>query len=203
MRVLAYRIQAAAFGDLDRAILRRLRQPREEAFESRNARPFASRRPTTRDGVGLKPGALLVREWNGRLERVMILDDGYAWNGGVYHSLSQVAKAITGTNWNGHRFFGLRAVRKSASNRKQSATSRPKPLLDIGVSPTLPAVALATPERSPPFATKESDPPSPNELVLRPSSEGGPKARQIGPRKDPRSDPSGAPRQAQAAQDVR
>jgi len=43
------------------------------------------------------------------LERVMILDDGYAWNGGVYHSLSQVAKAITGTNWNGHRFFGLKA----------------------------------------------------------------------------------------------
>ena len=73
----------------------------------------------------------------------MVLDDGYAWNGGVYHSLSQVAKAITGTNWNGHRFFGLRAVRKSASNRKQSATSRPKPLLDIGVSPILPAFAPA------------------------------------------------------------
>ena len=143
MRVLAYRIQAVAFGDLDRAILRRLREPREEAFELRDARPFASRRPTTREGVGLKPGALLVREWNGRLERVMILDDGYAWNGGVYHSLSQVAKAITGTNWNGHRFFGLRAVRKSTSNRKQSATSRPNPLLDIGVSPTLAAFAPA------------------------------------------------------------
>jgi hypothetical protein len=53
MRVLAYRIQAVAFGDLDRAILRRLHEPREEAFESRNARPFASRRPTTREGVGL------------------------------------------------------------------------------------------------------------------------------------------------------
>jgi Protein of unknown function (DUF2924) len=55
--------------------------------------------------------ALLVREWNGHLERIMILDDGYAWNGCVYRSLSQVAKAITGTNWNGHRFFGLKAVR--------------------------------------------------------------------------------------------
>ena len=41
----------------------------------------------------------------------MVLDDGYAWNGCVYRSLSQVAKAITGTHWNGHRFFGLKAVR--------------------------------------------------------------------------------------------
>src|SRR5271166_1554662 len=106
IRVLAYRIQAAAFGDLDRTILRRLRAPRG---------------PTTREGVGLKSGALLVREWSGRLERVMVLDDGYAWNGCVYRSLSQVAKAITGTNWNGHRFFGLKAVRSGAPNRKRSA----------------------------------------------------------------------------------
>ncbi len=113
---LAYRIQAAAFGDLDRAILRRLHEHREEAFESRDARPFATRGPTTREGVGLKSGALLVREWNGRLERVMILDDGCAWNGCVYRSLSQVAKAITGTNWNGHRFFGLKAVRTGATH---------------------------------------------------------------------------------------
>ena len=52
----------------------------------------------------------------------MILDDGCAWNGGVYRSLSQVAKAITGMNWNGHRFFGLKAVRTGTSNRKRSAT---------------------------------------------------------------------------------
>ena len=133
LRVLAYRIQAAAFGDLDRAILRRLHEHRDEAFESRDARPFATRGPTTREGVGLKSGALLVREWNGRLERVMILDDGYAWNGCVYRSLSQVARAITGTNWNGHRFFGLKAVR-TGSNRKRNVTPRPDSLLDIGVS---------------------------------------------------------------------
>ena len=70
----------------------------------------------------------------------MVLDDGYAWNGCVYRSLSQVAKAITGTNWNGHRFFGLKAVRNGASNRKRSATPRPNPLLDIGVSPALAAL---------------------------------------------------------------
>ena len=47
----------------------------------------------------------------------MVLDDGYAWNGCVYRSLSQVAKAITGTNWNGHRFFGLKAVRRRSQGR--------------------------------------------------------------------------------------
>jgi hypothetical protein len=64
--------------------------------------------PQTREGLGLKAGALLVREWNGRLERVMILEEGFAWNGQTFGSLSQIAKAMTGTTWNGHRFFGLR-----------------------------------------------------------------------------------------------
>jgi hypothetical protein len=116
-RVLAYRIQAAEFGDLDRAILRRLREPRDQAYESGGKRPFATRGPTTREGVGLKAGALLVREWNGHLERVMVLDDGFAWDGGVYPSLSQVAKAIRGTNWNGHRFFGLNAIRSGKRSK--------------------------------------------------------------------------------------
>jgi hypothetical protein len=56
----------------------------------------------------LRVGALLVREWNRRLERVMILQEGFAWNGQKFGSLSQIAKAMTGTTWNGHRFFGLR-----------------------------------------------------------------------------------------------
>ena len=151
MRVLAYRIQAAALGDLDRTILRRLR---DDARELGDARPFAPRGPPTPEGVGLKSGALLVREWSGRLERVMVLDDGYAWNGCVYRSLSQVAKAITGTNWNGHRFFGLKAVRNGAPNRKRSATPGPNPLLDIGMTPTLAGFAPAMPDGSPPLATK-------------------------------------------------
>ena len=66
MRVLAYRIQAAAFGDLDRAILRRLREGRDQASDSVSARPFAIRGPTTREGVGLNSGSLLAREWKGR-----------------------------------------------------------------------------------------------------------------------------------------
>ena len=71
--------------------------------------PFKTRSPRTRDGTGLNSGALLVRGWRGKLEKVMVLDEGFAWNGQTFGSLSQVAKAITGTSWNGHRFFGLRS----------------------------------------------------------------------------------------------
>ena len=77
---------------------------------SSDLHPFEARIATTREGTKLKAGALLAREWNGRLERVMILDKGVAWNGETYGSLSQVAKAMTGTSWNGHRFFGLRTA---------------------------------------------------------------------------------------------
>ena len=104
MRVLAYRLQADAFGGLDKSIQRMLRSNREEGI----AVPFDRRAPQTREGVGLKAGALLVREWKGQLERVMVLEDSFAWNGQTFGSLSQIAKAMTGTNWNGHRFFGLR-----------------------------------------------------------------------------------------------
>jgi hypothetical protein len=78
--------------------------------------PFDRRAPQTREGVGLKAGALLVREWNGKLERVMILEEGFAWNGQTFGSLSQIAKAMTGTTWNGHRFFGLRQGKTSATD---------------------------------------------------------------------------------------
>jgi Protein of unknown function (DUF2924) len=80
-------------------------------------RPFASREAATNDGVNLKAGALLVREWNGALQRVMVLEKGFAWNGKTYSSLSQIAKAITGTSWNGHRFFGLRPARSGAGDK--------------------------------------------------------------------------------------
>jgi hypothetical protein len=110
MRVLAHRLQAAAYGDLDKATLRRIRR---SASRDGETMLFAPREPATREGVKLKPGALLVREWNGRLHRVMVLDEGFAWSGATYSSLSRVAKAISGTNWNGHRFFGLRKAREA------------------------------------------------------------------------------------------
>jgi hypothetical protein len=114
MKILAYRIQATAHGGLDKETLRVLRQPNGQRLASSDLHPFEARIATTRDGTKLKAGALLAREWNGRLERVMILDQGVAWNGGTYGSLSQVA-AMTGTSWNGHRFFGLRTARSDRS----------------------------------------------------------------------------------------
>jgi len=64
--------------------------------------------PSINDVGQLKPGTLLVREWQGRLHRVMVLADGFSWNGKTLGSLSEVARAITGTRWNGWLFFGLK-----------------------------------------------------------------------------------------------
>jgi hypothetical protein len=76
-KVLAYRLQSDAFGDLDKSIRRILRSEKEDGVGA----PFDRRLPQTRAGLGLRAGALLVREWNGRLERVMILEEGFAWKG--------------------------------------------------------------------------------------------------------------------------
>jgi len=102
-RVLAYRLQADAFGDLSDAIRRTL-----ERFGAQCSRRVgqagADGSPCRRR---IKPGSILVREWDGRLQRVMALEQGFAWDGKTYPSLSQVARAITGGHWNGPRFFGL------------------------------------------------------------------------------------------------
>lgn len=52
----------------------------------------------------VRPGTMLGREWKGRMHRVAVLSDGFAWNGKTYPSLSRIAHAITGTRWNGPRF---------------------------------------------------------------------------------------------------
>jgi Protein of unknown function (DUF2924) len=111
MRVLAHRLQADVFGRLDTSIQRMLRCNKERDA----ATAFDRRAPQTCEGLGLKAGALLVREWKGRLERVMILEEGFAWNGQTFGSLSQIAKVITETTWNGHRFFGLRQGKTPAA----------------------------------------------------------------------------------------
>jgi hypothetical protein len=102
--VLAYRLQADELGDLDPATARLLKQVASGGTlgATRLAEEFSRR------GTELKPGTILMREWNARAYRVMVVERGFAWNGQTYASLSKVAFAITGTNWNGPRFFGLR-----------------------------------------------------------------------------------------------
>jgi hypothetical protein len=68
LRVLAYRIQAGELGDLDKASVRSIRAPQGDAIEFAGS-PFRKRRPRTRDGIDLNPGAILVREWQCKLER--------------------------------------------------------------------------------------------------------------------------------------
>ena len=67
-----------------------------------------------RKRVDLTPGTVLVREWDRQSHRVMVLADGFAWKGQTYDSLTKVAFAITGTRWNGPRFFGLRDKQATA-----------------------------------------------------------------------------------------
>jgi hypothetical protein len=103
--IIAYRIQADRFGDLDhetRQLLDRTGANQPGTATSARLVSFDQKR------IELTPGTVLVREWNRRTQRVMVMSGGFVWNGQTYDSLSKVAFAITGTNWNGPRFFGLR-----------------------------------------------------------------------------------------------
>jgi hypothetical protein len=64
--------------------------------------------PDTHHKSRYNPGTRLIREWQGQTHEVIILDQGYLWQGERYRSLSQIAQAITGTRWSGPRFFGIR-----------------------------------------------------------------------------------------------
>jgi hypothetical protein len=102
-RILAYRLQADRLGDLDadnRRLLDRIGSGPSDGIDRLVA-------DLNRPRAELRPGTLLTREWDGHLQRVMVLADGFSWNGKTYPSLSQVAFAMTGTRWSGPRFFGL------------------------------------------------------------------------------------------------
>ncbi len=103
--VIAYRLQADRFGDLAHEMRQVL-----DRTNAKEAGPVTSARLANLDQkrTELSPGTVLVREWDRRSQRVMVVADGFAWNGQTYDSLSKVAFAITGTKWNGPRFFGLR-----------------------------------------------------------------------------------------------
>jgi hypothetical protein len=103
--VIAYRIQVDRFGDLDHETKQLLdRTAAKETGPAMSARLASFDQKRTE----LSPGTVLVREWDRQSQRVMVMADGFAWNGQTYDSLSKVAFAITGTKWNGPRFFGLR-----------------------------------------------------------------------------------------------
>jgi hypothetical protein len=100
-RSIAYRIQEQAYGGLDPATRRLLNNLIAQQAKNPDGRIVIPRR--------IKAGAILVREWKGQSHRVMVLEDGFAYAGEMYDSLSVIARLITGARWNGPRFFGLRS----------------------------------------------------------------------------------------------
>lgn len=90
---LSWRLQARVHGGLDAAMRKRLKR-----------KTFADPHST----IDLEIGTLLNREWQGLPHTIEVVGEGFRWKEVTYSSLSAVAKAITGTVWNGPRFFGLR-----------------------------------------------------------------------------------------------
>jgi hypothetical protein len=105
--MLAYRLQADALGDLDATSVQLLRRAASASSMS-EVMPLTAK--LDQRNQELLQGAILTREWNGQHHRVMVVADGFAWEGKTYDSLSKIAFVITGTKWNGPRFFGLRAA---------------------------------------------------------------------------------------------
>lgn len=105
-RLLVQLLQEQRYGGLPPSVLAELaaiaaRKDREKV----NAAAVA---PAPRQ-VMLSTGTRLVREWNGRTISVEMRDEGYVWEDRAYRSLSEIARAVTGTRWSGPRFFGIAA----------------------------------------------------------------------------------------------
>jgi hypothetical protein len=119
---LAHRIQEVAYGGLDEPSQNRMDRLLDD--EGYDALGLKSRPKKKRPGDALLPGTLLVREWNGERHEVIVGGDGFfAYRGQPYRSLSAVARAITGTQWNGPAFFGMRgkgaAAKEAADGGRQ------------------------------------------------------------------------------------
>ncbi len=125
VRAVAYQMQVQAYGGLSEATKRRLREIAAAARDGKFDATMTEQR--------IKPGTRLVRTWKNVTHEVMVLNDGFAWNGERHTSLSTIAKTITGTSWNGWRFFGLkRPVPKNGFDIR-GKFKRPKPGRDGGV----------------------------------------------------------------------
>lgn len=101
-RSIAHRIQEKTYGGLPSPMKRLLDRLVKGAAANPGARLELPRR--------IKPGSELVRTWNRRIYRVIVTQDGFAYDGKTFASLSEIATLITGTKWNGPRFFGLRST---------------------------------------------------------------------------------------------
>ena len=99
-KAVAHAIRESASGGLDAATQRKLEQAIRQIVPSGQRPPPAANK--------IKAGTRLVREWRGRVHEVSVAADGFVWNGERHRSLSEIARLITGTRWNGWVFFGLK-----------------------------------------------------------------------------------------------
>lgn len=113
LRGIAYKEQEQQHGGLGQATKRLLRTLAQSAG-SEGGRALVP-------APMLKAGARLVRHWRGTTYTVLVLDNGFEHEGGHYRSLSEVAHHITGTNWSGPRFFGLRQARRERGDTQSDA----------------------------------------------------------------------------------
>ncbi|MDO8912755.1 MAG: DUF2924 domain-containing protein [Phenylobacterium sp.] len=101
---LAHRLQARTHGDLPGPAKRKMAELARRFTEDRSYTPTP--------GPALKSGSSLIKEWRGVRHEVRVLEDGFSYQGERLGSLSEAAQRITGTKWNGHVFFGLKARRR-------------------------------------------------------------------------------------------
>ncbi len=113
-RAVAYQMQVEAYGGLSVATKRRLR---EIAGAVRNGDANAMLGSSR-----IKAGTQMIRQWQNTTHTVTALSEGFEWNGRTYKSLSAVANAISGTNWNGFAFFGIK--RALSGNKNASGPRR-------------------------------------------------------------------------------
>ena len=102
IQAIARRMQEKAFGSLKPSTQRLLQKVAQDAGAG-------SKVPTTEKKIQPRVGTILVREWHGTKHQVSVLKDGFLYRSKRYGSLSQIARTITGTQWSGPLFFGLRS----------------------------------------------------------------------------------------------
>lgn len=101
-RALAFELQCKELNGHSAAVKRQLRAALPSAPEAN-----APKEAAVPSASALTMGTQLVREWNGRVYRVLVTETGFEMDGRTYRSFSAIAKRITGAEWSGPRFFGL------------------------------------------------------------------------------------------------
>ena len=113
---------------LARALTYRLQEERLGGVSPQHRRLLASiGKSGSKPARCLKVGCVIVREFRGRMHEVTVIPEGYAWEGQTFSSLSAIARAITGTSWNGFRLFGLQSAPagvRATSTEKEKSTEK-------------------------------------------------------------------------------